>query len=231
MSDIVLEVIAVDLEDAKRAADGGADRLEVCAGMDRDGTTPGIDTVQGICNAGLPLAVMAMVRPRGGDFVYTGDELDTMVASIRDLVSAGVDGVVVGCLTADGVVNKRALVRLTRAAAGASVTFHRALDCAADRNVALDALGHASVDRVLTLGYPVGAPRQATDVDAIRASANHADASLVIMTGGLLEGDAPQRLRDAGIREFHLGRAVRHNESYDHPIDPARVREWRSRLG
>ena len=91
MSDIVLEVIAVDLEDAKRAADGGADRLEVCAGMDRDGTTPGIDTVQGICNAGLPLAVMAMVRPRGGDFVYTGDELDTMVATLQKMIRRAED--------------------------------------------------------------------------------------------------------------------------------------------
>ncbi len=231
MTDIVLEVIAVDLADARRAADGGADRLEVCGGMDRDGTTAAIDTVADICAAGLPLAVMAMARPRGGDFVYSSAELAATEASIRDLVSAGVDGVVVGCLTTDGAVDELALRTLTDAAAGVSVTFHRAVDCAADRHAAMAALRRADIDRVLTLGYPVGAPRQATDVDAIRSAAAHADGSLAIMTGGLLASDAPERLREAGIREFHLGRAVRHDESYDCPIDPARVREWRSRLG
>jgi len=231
MSDVVLEVIALDLEDARLAAAGGAGRLEVCAGMDRDGTTPAAHTVEDICAAGLPLAVMAMVRPRGGGFVYAVAELEAMVLSIRELVSAGADGVVVGCLTDGAAVDGPATERLVEAADGASVTFHRAIDCAADRLTALDALSRARVDRALTLGYAVGAPRQPTDVDAIRAAAAHAGPSLALMTGGLLEGDAPERLREAGIREFHLGRAVRHGASYANPIDPVLVSEWRSRLG
>ena len=95
MGDILLEVIATDVEDARMAAEGGADRLEVCAGMDRDGTTPDLDTVMAICDASLPLDMMAMVRPRGGDFTYTPAELRAMTDAIDSFRHAGVDGVVV----------------------------------------------------------------------------------------------------------------------------------------
>ena len=230
MTDILLEVIAVDLEDAKRAADGGADRLEVCAGMDRDGTTPALPNIEAICAAGLPLDVMAMVRPRGGDFVYAPRELRAMVDSIRAFREVGVDGVVVGALTSGASVDERALTALVQAAGPLSVTFHRAFDCVSDSSAALRALTAGGVDRVLTLGYRVGAPRQPTDVERVRHTADEADGGPAVMTGGLLEDEAPARLRAAGIREFHLGRAVRHGETYDQPIDPERVRAWKARL-
>lgn len=230
MTDLLLEVIAVDVEDARRAADGGADRVEVCAGMDRDGTTPALDTVEEIRAARLPLRVMAMVRPRGGDFVYSPDELAAMLVSVREFAGAGVDGVVLGCLTREGTVDVGALTELTQAAGGLSVTVHRAFDCAADASAALRELATVGVDRVLTLGYPVGAPRQPTDVARVTRATREAGDGLTVMTGGLLAPDAPDILRAAGIREFHLGRAVRHGESYDDHVDPERVRAWRSRL-
>lgn len=230
MGDILLEVIATDVEDARMAAEGGADRLEVCAGMDRDGTTPDLATITAICDAGLPLDVMAMVRPRGGDFTYTPAELRAMTDAIDSFRHAGVDGVVVGCLNAAGTVDAEALSQLTEAANGLSVTFHRAFDCAPDASAAMTALRASGVGRVLTLGYPVGAPRQPTDVARVTNAIREASHEVTVMTGGLLAADAPSLLRAAGVREFHLGRAVRHAESYDHPIDPTRVREWRALL-
>lgn len=230
MSDILLEVIAVDLDDAERAADGGADRLEVCASMDRDGTTPALSTIEAICTAGLPLDVMAMVRPRGGDFVYAPAELRAIADRIHEFKAAGVDGVVLGVLTASAAVDEPALARLVQAADGLSVTFHRAFDCVGDPSAALRALKLGGVDRVLTLGYRVGSPRQPTDIERVAAAAIEAGGEVAVMTGGLLEDDAPTQLRAAGIRQFHLGRAVREGESYDCPTDPERVRAWRARL-
>jgi copper homeostasis protein len=153
-----------------------------------------------------------------------------MADRIREFKAAGVDGVVLGVLTAAASVDEPALARLVRAADGLSVTFHRAFDCVDDRSAALRELESGGADRVLTLGYPVGAPRQPTDVERVSVAAGDAGGRLAVMTGGLLEDYAPTRLRAAGIREFHLGRAVREGESYERPIDPERVRAWRARL-
>jgi copper homeostasis protein len=226
----ILEVIALNTDDARRARDGGADRLEVCGDMSADGTTPDVRVLEAVVRLNLSLDVMAMIRPRDGNFVYNAAELEEMWRSVVRFAEIGVTGVVLGCLTPDFRVDKVGLRELTSAAKPLSVTFHRAFDSVLDRGAALDALSRAGVDRVLTLGYPCGALRQRTVVATVADTARLAAGRLSVMTGGWLEATDVDALLRSGIREFHLGRAVRSSGGYASPIDVARVREWRTRL-
>jgi len=226
----VVEVIALNAEDARRACDGGADRIEVCGSMADDGTTPSSGVLGAILALDLPIRTMAMVRPRGGGFVYTPAEIAQMTRSIRSFRALGVDGVVFGCLTPSGDIDVPGLRELMAECASLSVTFHRALDSVSRLAGALKILRECGVSRVLTLGYPCGSARQVTDADAVLGTSRIAQGSPAVMTGGWIEPETTRRLVEGGIREFHFGRAVRGEDGYASPVDPARVAEWRGIL-
>jgi copper homeostasis protein len=145
------EVCVESRSGVKAALLAGADRVELCRDLAVGGLTPGPGTVEeALSMAGHSLKVHVLVRARPGDFVYSPEELDTMVEQVAAARLAGAHGIVVGALSLDGRVDERATAMLVAAARPASVTFHRAFDEVRDAGAGYDQLAGLGVDRVLT---------------------------------------------------------------------------------
>jgi copper homeostasis protein len=187
-------------ETALASAAGGAGRIELCARLDLDGTTPD-PSLTACCAASLPIPVFAMIRPRAGGFVSDRSELAAMAGDIRQAAAAGAHGLVFGVLRADGTVDRDAMRRLLDAARPLPVTCHRAIDASRDPLEALDALLALGVDRVLTSG---GAASAVDGADVIaRMVARAGDALRVIAGGGIRAGNVAAVVARTGVREVH----------------------------
>ncbi|TKR27026.1 copper homeostasis protein CutC [Cellulomonas hominis] len=206
----VLEIAVQDLAGYRVAADGGAARTEVCAALAATGgLTPGAGLLAALvaerdaraARGDAAPGVHVLVRPRPGPFVYDADELDVQVREVRAAVGLGVDGVVVGPLTADGRVDERALAALLRAADGREVTFHRAVDSVADPLAVLDALAGAGVTRVLSSG---GEARSIDGVRRLAAMVEHTAGAVQVMAGGGVRPVDIGALIAAGVDAVHL---------------------------
>ena len=148
---LLIEVCVEGVDGLVAAQDGGADRVELCASLLEGGLTPSLGVIrQAMKVATIPFHVI--VRPRGGDFLYSGLEFESMLADVEACRGLGVPGVVVGCLTADGRIDEERMRRLVEAARPMSVTCHRAFDMTRDIPEAVEALIRCGVDRVLTSG-------------------------------------------------------------------------------
>jgi copper homeostasis protein len=142
-----------------------------------------------------------MVRPRGGDFLYTDLEFAAMLGDVAAFKAAGAAGVVFGCLTADGAVDAERTRALVAAARPLSATFHRAFDMARDPAAALEALIACGVDRVLTSGQR---PTAVAGLDLLRRLAVQANGRIVVMGCGKLDQATIATVRDAGLGELHF---------------------------
>ena len=189
-----VEICAPSYESALAAQRGGAVRIELCSELDAGGVTPSYGLIQGV-RAALTIAVNVLVRPRSGDFLYSSYEVETVTRDIALCAQAGVQGVVVGALTADAKVDRTAAAEWLKEARrhGLSTTFHRAIDCADGIYDALEDVASLGYDRVLTSG---GCPTAW---------------ELIIMPGS---GINPSNIRDlalqTGVSELHLSATKRH---------------------
>jgi len=145
----LVEVCVGSLSEAIDAARAGADRVELCANLPEGGTTPSAGAIRQ-ARASLDAGLFVMIRPRGGDFLYSAAEIASMEYDIDVAAGEGADGVVLGVLQADGAIDLRAVGRLCRRADPLPVTFHRAFDLARSPAQALAGLADAGVSRVLT---------------------------------------------------------------------------------
>jgi copper homeostasis protein len=202
------EVCVESAAGVRAAIDAGADRVELCADLAVGGTTPSIGLIgwavaQAAAAPGpARLAVHVLIRPRGGDFVYSAAELDVMARDIVAARAAGADGIVLGALTASGAVDGPACERLIALARPASVTFHRAFDQAADMQAAFPEVVSLGVDRLLTSG---GAATVLDGADVIAGLVRRADGHLTILPGGgVTETTAPEIVRRTGASELHF---------------------------
>ncbi|MGW1745589.1 copper homeostasis protein CutC [Streptomyces sp. NPDC002092] len=222
----VLEVIALDAEDAVAAQAGGADRLELVADMAADGLTPPVETFAGI-RAAVDIDLRVMLRP--GDGFAAGD-VERLVRVAREMRAAGADQFVLGFLDADGQVDLDAVERLVAELDGCRWTFHRAIDRAADRDALrkqLDGLpGH---DTYLTAGSAAGVDDGLPTLLAEAARCGEPGYEPRIMVGGGLRLKHVPPLRAAGIDAFHIGGAARPG-GWDGPVSAAAVAEWRAVL-
>ena len=147
----ILEVAIDSLASARAAIAGGADRLELCSALAVGGLTPYAALLQQI-RAESDIPVRCLMRPRAGDFLYSKEDIQMMVSQIRQLQDAGASGFVIGCLTAEGVLDKEALRPLLDAAKGMGLTLHRCIDVSRDPcQTYLDAKA-LGIDTVLTSG-------------------------------------------------------------------------------
>lgn len=196
----LVEAAVESLDDALSAVAGGAGRLELCARLDVGGTTPDLALIECVVReARVP--VLAMIRPRGGDFVHSSAELARMHADVRDALRAGAAGVVLGALDATSRVDVAATASLVRAAGGAPVTFHRAIDDTPDALEALDVLIELGVARVLTSG---GAPTALDGAEVLAALVQRAgDRVTIVAGGGVRGGNARLVVERTGVRELH----------------------------
>lgn len=149
---LIFEACVESLEDALAAEKAGAHRIELCSALDQDGLTPSKElTLE--CVKQLKIPVMAMVRPRAGDFVYSENELRKMERSIDFFKSAGVAGVVFGLLTQLRFIDVDNIERLVRRAIPLEITFHKAIDYSFDVRKSFQELNFISgISRVLTSG-------------------------------------------------------------------------------
>ncbi len=148
---MLLEICVDSLASARAAIRGGADRLELCSALLAGGLSPYCALLEQI-KAESDIAVRCLMRPRPGDFLYSQEEIQLMARQIQQLKSCGADGFVIGCLTADGQLDKAAMQPLLDAADGKGLTLHRAIDVSRDPLETYHAAKALGIDTVLTSG-------------------------------------------------------------------------------
>ena len=201
MTHPLIEICVEGVDGALAGAAGGGDRVELCASLLEGGLTPSLGTVRAAL-AAVRVPVHVMVRPRGGDFLYSSHEHASMLddaAALRDL---GVPGLGVGYLTEDGAVDAARTAAFVAAAGTAGVTFHRAFDMAADPATALEALIRCGVRRVLTSGQ---APTGLAGSPLLRRLQTQAAGRIIVMAcGDLRPENIAQLWRETGVAELHF---------------------------
>lgn len=212
----LIELCVEGIDGFLAAQAAGADRVELCASLMEGGLTPSLATIRAAVKA-AHIPVHVIIRPRGGDFLYSDAEFDTMRADIEALRSEGVAGVVIGCLTPDGRIDEVRTKALVAAARPMSVTCHRAFDMTEDAGEALEALIRCGVDRVLTSGQRDTALE---GIAVLRRTVEQAGDRIVIMGCGALDADNIKTVRDAtGLKELHFAalRTVQSGMTFRNP--------------
>lgn len=196
-----IENCAGSAESARRAQLGGAYRIELCAGLPEGGTTPSYGEILATRRA-VDIQLNVIIRPRAGDFLYSPLEVEAMLSDIQMARQLGVDGIVVGCLTPEGEVDKPLLRRFVEASAGLPVTFHRAIDVCRDPARALEDIIEAGCARVLTSG---GKATALEGAETIAQLVRQAGDRIIIMPGaGVTPENIAELARRTGAREFHF---------------------------
>ena len=147
----ILEICVDSLASARAAIAGGADRLELCSALSIGGLTPYPDLLQQIRRES-DIKIRCLMRPRAGDFLYTPEEIEQMAMQIRILRDHSADGFVIGCLDADGNLDKAAMFPLLEAAEGTGLTLHRCIDVSRDLAKTYQDAAKLGIDTVLTSG-------------------------------------------------------------------------------
>lgn len=205
-----VELCAEGVAEATFADRLGADRIELCAGMVEDGTTPSIGTVRTTLAATRGLAVQVMIRPRGGNFVHSAAELDVMVADIELISELSVGhpssvGFVFGALTPDHTIDRSAVRALTDACGDAPTTFHKAFDELPDQEHGLETLIDLGITYVLTSG---GAATAVAGAASIRRLVELAGDRIGVIAAGSIGAESLETVLATGVRDVHL-RAAR----------------------
>ncbi|MGW0208869.1 copper homeostasis protein CutC [Streptomyces sp. NPDC003233] len=222
----VLEVIALDVEDAVAAQAGGADRLELVTDMAADGLSPAPATVARI-RAAVDIDLRVMLRLADG---FAAGDVDGLVRVAGGLREAGADQFVLGFLDADGAVHLAAVERVVQALDGCAWTFHRAIDRAADRDALRKQLADLpGLDTYLTAGAAGGVDEGLPTLVAEAGRRREPGYGQTLLVGGGLRLEHVPRLRAAGIDAFHIGGAARPS-GWEGPVSEGAVREWRRAL-
>ncbi|MER7000606.1 copper homeostasis protein CutC [Streptomyces sp. NPDC000410] len=224
----VLEVIALDAQDAVAAEAGGADRLELVTDMAADGLTPSRETFAAI-RAAVDIPLRVMLRLSDG---FEAGDTDALVAAARGLRAEGADQFVLGFLDEYGNPDLVTVERLVAELEGCRWTFHRAIDHAADRDALRKQLADLpGLDAYLTAGSPAGVHLGLPVLVSEAAAAQRGEAGYEpqILVGGGLRLDHVPLLRAAGLTAFHIGGPARPS-GWSAPVDAEAVRVWRTAL-
>lgn len=199
--EILIEACVGSVESALAAERGGAKRVELCENLLEGGTTPSTGSIE-VALSKLSIDVNVMIRPRGGDFLYSGVELEIMKKDVFRARVLGAAGIVAGALTPDGKID-RPIMRMLKTAAGElSFTCHRAFDMVADPLEALEELVDLGVDRVLTSGHR---PSAQEGTGLLSLLVEKAADRIIVMPGvGIDETNLPSLIEQTGAREFHV---------------------------
>lgn len=202
MKKYCFEVCANNVESCVAAQAGGADRVELCAGIPEGGTTPSCGDMATARELLTTTRLHVIIRPRGGDFLYSPVEQRIMLKDIDTARSLGADGVVFGCLTPEGDIDLPLMERLMTAAQGMSVTFHRAFDVCRDPHKALEDIIALGCHRILTSGQQ---PTAEAGIPLLRELQQQAQGRIILLAGcGVNEGNIARIASQTGIIEFHF---------------------------
>ena len=197
---IIIEIATSDFLTTKSAVEGGADRIELCANLAEGGTTPSYAHIKK-CREAFTIPLFPIIRPRGGDFLYTKDEFEIMKNDIKLCKELGCEGIVIGLLNMDGTIDITRTSELIELAYPLEVTFHRAFDRCKDPFTALEELIEIGCQRILTSGQK---PTVSEGVDLIAELNKKADDRIIIMPGSGVRKENIKMLADkTGCVEFH----------------------------
>jgi copper homeostasis protein len=195
-----LEICVDSVESSVAAQLGGAQRVELCSALFEGGLTPSPGLIRAV-RSRVHIGLMVMIRPRGGDFYYSAEELEIMRHDIVVAREAGADGVVFGLLTKDAEIDVPHTAELVALARPMQVTFHRAIDMTPDLGRALEDVIRTGVDRILTSG---GEANAILGSDRLNALVQSASGRIAVMVCGNVRPDNLHRIANStGAREFH----------------------------
>lgn len=195
-----LEVIAFDILSCQLAADNGADRIELCANPHEGGTTPSYGMMKA-ARKSTHIQVFPIIRPRGGDFLYSNAEFEIMKDDIKAAQDIGCEGIVIGILNEDGIVDIERNQELVELANGLDVTFHRAFDRVKDPISSLEQIIAIGCNRILSSGLHPSANEGSS---LLRTLVRQADGRIKIMPGsGVRADNIVQLAKDTGATSFH----------------------------
>lgn len=197
-----IEICANSVESAIKAQEGGAYRVELCAGIPEGGTTPPFGDMRMARQMLHQTKLHVIIRPRGGDFLYSPLEQEIMLHDIKVARQLGADGVVFGCLTAEGDVDMVAMKKLMNAVGDMNVTFHRAFDMCKDPFIALEQIIELGCTRILTSGQESNAVK---GIPLLKELVKQADGRIIIMPGcGVNPENIKQIAEETNATEFHF---------------------------
>ncbi|MFM9008526.1 MAG: copper homeostasis protein CutC, partial [Bacteroidota bacterium] len=202
---MLLELAVFDTGSLPIAEKLSIPRIELCVDYPAGGVTPSLDTLLEARSIYSGL-IFVMIRPRGGDFVYSPSEQSLLLDQARAMVRAGADGLVAGFLNRQDHLDEHLLKRFMDIAEGLPVTFHRAFDRCVEPVSALDSLMHHGVRRVLSSG---GTSAAAESVDRLCAYQGHCGELLTVLAGGgVRSSNVNTLLRSGQLREVHTAAIV-----------------------
>lgn len=200
-----LEIIGFNIESCIGAQRAGAQRIELCASPGEGGTTPSYGFIKA-ARAILQIPLYVMIRPRGGDFLYSTAEFSLIKDEIEVCKQLGCEGIVTGMLTREGNIDMEKGKRIMEWAFPMKVTFHRAFDRVADPRLALEDVISLGCERILTSGCK---PKASEAIPLLKDLVDRAGDRISIMPGS---GVNPQNIRDiarqTGAKEFHSSASV-----------------------
>jgi copper homeostasis protein len=198
---MTIEVVVYNIDSALKAAEGGADRIELCDNPGEGGTTPSFGMIESV-RQNVSIDVFVMIRPRGGDFHYSNYEFHAMKRDIGQCQKLSVDGVVFGLLTPEGKIDKKRCKELIERARPLKVTCHRAFDMARDPFEALEDCIEVGFDRILTSG---GKLQAILGADVIAELVKKSAGRISIMAGsGVNENVVEELITKTQVSEIHF---------------------------
>jgi len=203
---MIKEACVETFEEAQKAEQQGAGRIEFCSDLANDGLTPSPELMQKTC-AALKIPVMVMIRPRAGNFVHSEEEINQMKTDIDRAKKAGAAGVVFGLLTAENKIDVENTLLLVEYAHPLPVTFHKAIDELENPVEGVEALKKISgIKRILTSG---GKPTAMEGLETLKKMLQTTDGNPIIMLAGKVTNKNVEELQQlTGATEFHGRRIV-----------------------
>ncbi len=200
-----LEIIGFNIESCEAAQNAGANRIELCSGPGEGGTTPSFGFIKA-ARKKLHIDLYVMIRPRGGDFLYSDEEFEMMKTDVSICKEAGCDGIVFGILTKNGKVDKLRCKELIDLAYPLEATFHRAFDRVADPFAALEEIIESEFERILTSGLK---PKAEDGKQTIFELISKASDRIIIMPGSGINAENIISIAEStGAKELHSSASV-----------------------
>ncbi len=207
----LLEICAANYQSAMHAQEGGADRIELCVNLQEGGETPSFGLMKRV-REDLQIQMNVLIRPRPGSFVYKPHEVEIMLHDIEQCKALGVDGVVIGALTAEGEIDMDVTRKLIEKAGEMKITFHRAIDVAKDMVGEMEKIKSLGVDTILTSG---GAKKAIDGKENMMHQ--QLQGKVTVMAGSGINADNVELLATfAGINTFHASASSVFSESVYH---------------
>jgi copper homeostasis protein len=195
-----LEICVDSVESAIAAQEGGAQRVELCSALTEAGLTPSIGMIRAV-RKHISIGLHVMIRPRGGDFLYSEDEVDVIREDIALAAASGANGVVFGLLTEVGDVDLARTIELIEIARPMEVTFHRAIDMTRNLEAAVRDVIQAGADRLLTSGGAQNALLGAAHIQRMIQSSG--ENIQIMVCGGVRAENVTEIVRSTGAEQFH----------------------------